>query len=156
AADPDRPLSALPLLPDDERQCILTIWNQAGPVDPGMLPGVSPGRPPSIPPWQEGTQGTRGEVLSGPPPYQGGVGGGSGTQYPSLSEQPPIHRACEAQAPRTPGAIALACDDLALSYAALDAQANRLARRLVALGAGPEALVGLCTGRAPAMIVGIL
>ena len=38
----------------------------------------------------------------------------------------------------------------------LNARANRLARRLRILGVGPEVLVGLCTGRSTAMVVGLL
>ena len=40
--------------------------------------------------------------------------------------------------------------------AELNARANRLARRLRGMGVGPEVLVGLCTGRSPAMVVGLL
>jgi nonribosomal peptide synthetase DhbF len=49
----------------------------------------------------------------------------------------------EAQAARTPGALAVACGDVALSYAELDELAGRLARHLASLGAGPERLVAV-------------
>jgi len=44
----------------------------------------------------------------------------------------------EAQASRTPDATAVTCGDASLSYRQLNTQANRLAHRLAALGAGPE------------------
>jgi amino acid adenylation domain-containing protein len=67
-----------------------------------------------------------------------------------------VHRMIEEQAERTPEAIALVSDGESLSYAELNARANRLARKLRGLGVGPEVLVGLCTGRNAAMGVGLL
>ena len=67
-----------------------------------------------------------------------------------------VHRLIEAQAERTPKAVALAAAGESLTYEELNARANRLARRLRALGVGPEVLVGLCLRRSPAMVVGLL
>ena len=55
-----------------------------------------------------------------------------------------VHRLIEAQAERTPEAVALCSAGESLTYAQLNARANRLARRLRSLGVGPEILVGLC------------
>ncbi len=66
------------------------------------------------------------------------------------------HHLIEAQAARTPGAVAIASGDRSLTYRELDARANRLAQRLRGLGVGPESLVGLCVERSARMSVGLL
>ncbi|MFI1942978.1 amino acid adenylation domain-containing protein [Streptomyces virginiae] len=59
------------------------------------------------------------------------------------------------QAARTPGETALVFEDERLSYAELDARANRLARALVARGAGPEAVVALGLPRSADFVVAL-
>ncbi|MGZ3458805.1 MAG: amino acid adenylation domain-containing protein, partial [Archangium sp.] len=66
------------------------------------------------------------------------------------------HHLIEAQAARTPDAMAVAFEDSHLTYRELNARANQLAHRLRALGVGPEARVGLCLERSLEMVVGIL
>ncbi|MFI0793120.1 amino acid adenylation domain-containing protein [Micromonospora rubida] len=60
------------------------------------------------------------------------------------------------QAAATPQAIALVCDGAELTYAELNAAANRLARLLVARGAGPETRVALALPRSVDLLVAIL
>jgi aspartate racemase len=62
----------------------------------------------------------------------------------------------EAQAARTPGAVAVVCGPDQLSYGELDAEASKLARLLVARGAGPERTVALLLDRSAAMVVAVL
>ncbi|HEX9939603.1 MAG TPA: amino acid adenylation domain-containing protein [Longimicrobium sp.] len=67
-----------------------------------------------------------------------------------------IHQLFEAQAARTPGAVAIVSDAGVLTYAELDARAGRVARRLCALGVGPESRVALCVERSAEMVVALL
>ncbi len=67
-----------------------------------------------------------------------------------------LHGLFEAQVKRTPEAVALIAGDERLSYAELDARANRFARYLVDLGVGPDALVAVCLERSTAMVVSLL
>jgi hypothetical protein len=62
----------------------------------------------------------------------------------------------EAQAARTPDAIALIGGGDALSYGALNARANRLARYLSDRGAGQESVIALVMERSAALAVGLL
>ncbi len=104
-AEPDRPLSTLPLLAETERHQLLVEWND------------------TRRPYPEAT-------------------------LPALFG---------AQARRRPDAVALACGDAQLTYAALDRRTDRLARRLRARGVGPEVPVGLSVPRSgTAGIVGLL
>ncbi|WP_158839338.1 non-ribosomal peptide synthase/polyketide synthase [Saccharothrix deserti] len=99
AADADRPLWALPVLPDGERE-LLAAWGSAGPaVDgPGFVESV------------------------------------------------------EAQVARTPDALALT-GAVDVTYAELNARANRLAHHLIGLGAGPERIVALRMPRSVDLVV---
>ncbi|WP_422393456.1 amino acid adenylation domain-containing protein [Mycetohabitans endofungorum] len=67
-----------------------------------------------------------------------------------------IHQLFEAQVERTPEAPALVFEDQTLSYAQLNAQANRLAHQLIELGVKPDARVAICVQRSPTLIVGLL
>ena len=68
----------------------------------------------------------------------------------------PVHRLIERQVEARPDAVALIFGDSELSYAELNRRANRLAHRLIALGVGPEAKVGIAVERSIDMIVGLL
>ncbi|MBA2930407.1 amino acid adenylation domain-containing protein [Pseudomonas sp. CCUG 57209] len=73
--------------------------------------------------------------------------------YPSEQR---VHQLFEAQVAKQPSAPALLFEDRQLSYAELNAQANRLARHLVSLGVGPDVLVGIAVERGLDMIIGLL
>ncbi|HEY1372710.1 MAG TPA: condensation domain-containing protein, partial [Candidatus Binatia bacterium] len=67
-----------------------------------------------------------------------------------------LPRLFEAAARRNPDGIALDFEGRATTYAQLNSAANRLARHLRALGAGPETIIALCAEPSPEMLVGIL
>ncbi len=67
-----------------------------------------------------------------------------------------LHDLVEAHASARPDAPAIAHEGRTLTYRELDARANRLARHLIARGAGPGALVGLAMERSIGMVVGLL
>ncbi|MDR3660235.1 MAG: amino acid adenylation domain-containing protein, partial [Mycobacterium sp.] len=62
----------------------------------------------------------------------------------------------EQQVKARPEAIAVQAEGIALSYAELNARANRIAHRLIAAGLNPDERVALLVERSPEMIVGIL
>ncbi|BAY10179.1 non-ribosomal peptide synthetase family protein [Calothrix sp. NIES-2098] len=67
-----------------------------------------------------------------------------------------IHELFTEQVERTPNNIAVAFNNQQLTYAELNARANKLAHYLQSLGIGAEVLVGICVERSLEMIVGIL
>ncbi|MBA2674790.1 non-ribosomal peptide synthetase, partial [Ramlibacter sp.] len=67
-----------------------------------------------------------------------------------------MHALFEAQARRTPDAIALVHGERRLSYAGLDAQSSRLAHHLRSLGVGPDARVAVCVQRTERMVMALL
>jgi non-ribosomal peptide synthetase component F len=104
-AEPDRRLSELELLTEEERHRLLFEWNDTG-----------------------------AEYL----------------------EDRCVHELFEEQAKRTPDAVAVVYEDEQLTYRELNAQANRLAHRLRALGVGPEVPVGICLERGVEIVVALL
>lgn len=67
-----------------------------------------------------------------------------------------IHHAFEAQVQKTPDAIALSFENQSLTYADLNARANRVAHVLADMGVGPDTPVALCTARGPNLLIGAL
>ncbi|WAS87883.1 non-ribosomal peptide synthetase [Corallococcus sp. NCRR] len=76
----------------------------------------------------------------------------------SISAHPRLDIATlfEAHARNTPEAVALRFDGGVLTYDTLNQRANRLARRLQALGIGPDQPVGVLADRTPETVVGLL
>jgi amino acid adenylation domain-containing protein len=67
-----------------------------------------------------------------------------------------VHEIFQAQAGRTPAAVAVVHGGEQITYADLDRRANRLAHALRARGVGPEARVGLLLERGPELVVALL
>ncbi|SEM69546.1 non-ribosomal peptide synthase domain TIGR01720/amino acid adenylation domain-containing protein [Stigmatella aurantiaca] len=74
------------------------------------------------------------------------------TEYPHAAC---VHALFEEQARRTPESLAVLHEGFALRYRELNERANQLARRLQAMGVGPETVVGLCLDRSPELVVGL-
>ncbi|GAA1293377.1 hypothetical protein GCM10009634_46940 [Saccharothrix xinjiangensis] len=66
------------------------------------------------------------------------------------------HELIADQARRTPGATALVSGDASVTYAELDAAANRLAHALVDAGVEPGDVVGVLLDRDPSLVVAVL
>src|SRR6266568_2635217 len=73
-----------------------------------------------------------------------------------LLDDHPITLMFEAQAKRSPAAIAAVYEDRVLTYDALNRKANQLAQHLRKRGVGPETLVGLAVNRSLEMLIGAL
>lgn len=67
-----------------------------------------------------------------------------------------LHQLFEAQADRTPEAVAVAFESRQLSYRELNERSSQLARHLKELGVGPNTLVGLFHERSENMLVALL
>jgi len=67
-----------------------------------------------------------------------------------------LHQLFEQRVQRCPDAPAVSFDGKHLTYAALDAKANRLAQHLATLGVGPNVLVGICVERSFELVIGLL
>jgi amino acid adenylation domain-containing protein/thioester reductase-like protein len=104
-AQPQTPISKLPLLGADERQRILVEWNRTA------------------------------------------------ADYP---RDRCAHELFEAQASRSPDAVAVESAGVTLTYAQLNTRANQLACALRADGVGTENLVGVCMERSVELVVALL
>ncbi|MEW9529367.1 amino acid adenylation domain-containing protein [Microbispora sp. NPDC049125] len=83
------------------------------------------------------------------------VGRWNDTAMP-LPEEPTALALFEARARETPGAVAVESGPHRLTYAELDAAADRVARRLAAAGAGRGAVVAVLAERSPLTLAGLL
>nr|WP_283472136.1 non-ribosomal peptide synthetase [Methylosinus trichosporium] len=73
-----------------------------------------------------------------------------------FSDVEPVHRLFERQARSHPEAVAVTFEGASLTYGELNARANRLAHRLIALGVKPDGLVGVAVERSLEMVVSLL
>jgi len=80
------------------------------------------------------------------------MGAGEVVTYPAG----PVHALISAAASRTPEAAAVRSGAEVVTYAELEARANKLARHLVASGVKRGSLVGLCVARSAQMMVPVL
>ncbi|HVR09361.1 MAG TPA: amino acid adenylation domain-containing protein, partial [Thermoanaerobaculia bacterium] len=137
-AEPGREIAALPLMGAAERQQLLE-WNDTAAAWRGhaclheLFEEQARRNPEAVavvalpPDGADGADGT------------GGAHGANGAGEPASATS------------RKPPAAALS-----LTYGALDARADRLARHLRELGAGPETVVAICAERSLALVVGLV
>lgn len=76
----------------------------------------------------------------------------------TYSESKLVYEHFEAQATKTPGAIAVVCGNETLTYKELNQRANHLARHLIKpeVGVGPDVIVGVALERSLEMVIAIL
>ncbi|QNH20775.1 non-ribosomal peptide synthetase [Xanthomonas sp. GW] len=91
------------------------------------------------------TQGERAQLLEG--------FNATAAEYPRATL---IHELFEAQAAQQPEAVAVVYEDQRLTYGELNARANQVAHRLIALGVKPDDRVAICVERSLEMVVGLL
>lgn len=86
------------------------------------------------------------------------IGAGAPGPAPAATPPPPtgVHTAVTAAARRTPGAVALSWNEGTLSYAELDAAADRLGAALTARGVRSETPVAVALSRGPDYVVAML
>ncbi|MEV7187798.1 amino acid adenylation domain-containing protein [Kitasatospora sp. NPDC093102] len=73
-----------------------------------------------------------------------------------LPPVPVVHQRFEAHARATPDAVAVSCAGQQLTYAELDASANRFAHLLAARGHGPGSRIGICLDYSVDLVVAVL
>ena len=130
-ARPEVPVSALPLLAEPERQALLHEWNDTAAAFPdGLLHELFE---------------RQARVTPGASALICGVSGVSGAPGASAA----------AAAPGGPGACGVDATTR-LTYAELDAAAERLARSLRRRGVGPEVPVGVCLVRTAELVIALL
>lgn len=94
-----------------------------------------------------------GDVLSNAPAQPVAARNATRTEYPRDHS---IAQLFEETVRAFPNSVALVFGDRQVTYAQLNEQSNRLARRLQAEGVGPETLVGCCFERSIELIVGLV
>ncbi len=92
-------------------------------------------------------------AAAGPETAAGPAGDTPGETHPPRAL---VHELLERHAQLTPARLAVAGSSGSLTYAELDAAANRLAHHLHALGPVQGQAVGLCMERTPAMLVALM
>ena len=78
-----------------------------------------------------------------------------GERLPHFSETP-FSRLFEQQVAQRPDAVAVICEHEQVTFGELNGRANQLARHLQTLGAGRDAIVGICLDRSIDMAVAVL
>ncbi|MER5374834.1 amino acid adenylation domain-containing protein [Streptomyces sp. NPDC002553] len=129
---PHLPLSALPLLSEEEQ-----------------LPLTSPPAPATTPPFRAATPAAA-------TAYTATTDTATTGTATAVDPAPCAHEVFAEHAARTPDAVAVTDGERHLGYGELDRRANQVAHRLRVLGVVPGTLVGLCVPRSAELVVGLL
>lgn len=129
--NPQRKAETLPLLGTRERQQVVSGFNRTGLRLAGSL-------------WESRSQ-------SAP-----GVSEFPAESFGNAPRELLLHRHVEVICRRYPERAAMVCAGRQLTYRELDARSTELAFRLVAMGAGPDVLVGVCLERSLELVVVLL
>ena len=162
--NPDAPIDRLELLPDAERQQLLTTWNQTDSDYPRHLCvhqlferqaektpdaiAVLPS-PPAPPPDPVAGAPERGENTNLPHSQQG-----ASDRKRTLAGRESA--SAIGQGAGDGGNTLVGTGDGSVSYAQLNQRANQLARLLRKNGVGAETRVGICLPRSPQMLIALL
>ncbi len=79
-----------------------------------------------------------------------------GDATPNPADAPTLAQQVQQHARTRPGSIAVVAGSQRLTYAELNAGANRIAHRLIELGAGPESVVGVHLDRSVTLVMALL
>ncbi|WET81657.1 amino acid adenylation domain-containing protein [Amycolatopsis sp. QT-25] len=104
--------------------------------------------------YYDGYPGRRSE--SAPPRRQRPTSVDVAGAVPGGVSRPCVHKLFEAQARRTPDAVALSQGVTHLTYRSLNRRADALAQRLRHRGVGPDVVVAICLDRSPELVIAIL
>ena len=145
-----RPLAELSVLPQEEALRLAVLGQglrESGGVVASYIGGAAAERRNAAAEVEEsaGSDGTANTA--------GAVGRSGEIELNALSF---AFRRFEAHAAERPDAVALVFEGQSLSYAEVNARANRIAHALIAHGVGADARVGIAVERSPEMIIGLL
>ena len=153
ATNSERPLAELSVLTQEEAHRLAVLGQglrESGGVIVSHIDGAAAGRK------NAGAEAADSAGSEGAADTAGAVGTVGRSGEIELNALPFAFRRFEAHAAERSDAVALVFEGQSLSYAEVNACANRIAHALIAHGVGADTRVGIAVERSPAMIIGLL